>query len=198
MDVVVAARRPRCLVVATGLTAALWGAAAVLARVVTAGQPATPDHALVRLCATALLSALAWGWLQAMAGVADAWRGAPSPVRRGGLRRLALSACGAALVAVVAVPAHAGTELPGPHVLSGLPMPDRAEGPAHPPPRSVVVRAGDSLWAIAARQLPPRAGQRRIAAGWHSLYRRNREVVGADPDLIRPGQVLVLTTQEKR
>lgn len=197
MDDVAAAGRPRCLVVATGLTAALWGAAGVLVEVVTAGQPATPDHALVRLCAAALLAALAWGWLQAMAGVADAWRGA-TPVRREGLRRLAMSACGAALVAAVAVPAHADPERPGPHVLSGLRMPDRAEGPAHPPPRSVVVRPGDSLWAIAERQLPPRAGQRRVSAAWHSLYRRNREVVGADPDLIRPGQVLVLTTQEKR
>ena len=96
------------------------------------------------------------------------------------------------------VPAYAGPGRPGPHGLSGLPLPDRAEGPGHPPSRSVVVGTGDSLWAVAERQLPPGAGDQRVAAAWHALYRRNRAVVGPDPDLIRPGQVLVLTTQEKR
>jgi hypothetical protein len=196
MNRLMTTRQPRCLAVATGLTAALWGAAGVLAGGVTAGQPATAEQALVRVCSAALLAALVWGWLQAMAGVADAWRGA-APAGRSAVRRLAVVACGAALVSALAAPAHAGVDRPGPHVLSGLPVPDRAEGPAHPRSRAVVVRPGDSLWLIARRQLPAQAGDRRIADRWHALYRRNREVVGADPDLIRPGQVLVLT-EEKR
>lgn len=208
MHVVMAAGRPRCLVVATGLTAALWGAAAVLVGTIPAGRPATPDQALVQICTGGLVLALGWAWVQAVAGVADAWRGAAPAMAHRGVRRLALAACGAALVGAVTAPAHAEPGRPGPHVLSGLPMPDRAEGPAHPrrpghpdhpdhlPGRVVVVRPGDSLWRIAERDLPPRAGAARITERWHALYRRNRSVVGADPDLIRPGQVLVLT-QEK-
>ncbi|MBI0376872.1 LysM peptidoglycan-binding domain-containing protein, partial [Streptomyces albiflaviniger] len=32
----------------------------------------------------------------------------------------------------------------------------------------------------------------RVAGGWERLYEINRQVVGADPDLIRPGQQLTL------
>ena len=38
-----------------------------------------------------------------------------------------------------------------------------------------------------------------MAESWHLIYRRNRGVIGADPDLIRPGQLLRLphlTTRE--
>jgi hypothetical protein len=50
--------------------------------------------------------------------------------------------------------------------------------------RSYLVRAGDTLSTIAERQ--------GVKGGWQSLYKLNREVVGADPDLIRPGQQLSL------
>jgi hypothetical protein len=55
---------------------------------------------------------------------------------------------------------------------------------------SVVVRAGDTLWGIAARHLPAAASNARIAAEWPRWYRANADVVGTDPDLIRPGQRL--------
>jgi len=42
------------------------------------------------------------------------------------------------------------------------------------------VQPGDTLSQIAARFGVP--------GGWHALYQRNRTVVGADPDLIFPGQ----------
>ncbi|HEY3514835.1 MAG TPA: LysM peptidoglycan-binding domain-containing protein, partial [Kribbella sp.] len=57
-------------------------------------------------------------------------------------------------------------------------------------PVSVVVRAGDSLWSIAARELGPSATNEAIAARWHDWYSANRHVIGNDPDLILPGQVL--------
>jgi hypothetical protein len=57
-------------------------------------------------------------------------------------------------------------------------------------PVSVVVRAGDSLWSIAARELGPSATNEAIAARWHDWYAANRHVIGNDPDLILPGQVL--------
>ncbi|MGW0731591.1 transglycosylase family protein [Streptomyces sp. NPDC002851] len=46
------------------------------------------------------------------------------------------------------------------------------------------VRAGDSLWSIAE--------SRDVDGGWAALYGANEEVVGDDPDLIVPGQVLDL------
>ena len=57
-------------------------------------------------------------------------------------------------------------------------------------PGRVVVRAGDSLWSIAARELGPNASAEAIAARWPEWYAANRQVIGSDPDLILPGQVL--------
>ncbi|WP_146845249.1 LysM peptidoglycan-binding domain-containing protein [Cellulomonas terrae] len=56
----------------------------------------------------------------------------------------------------------------------------------------VVVEAGDSLWAIAARHLPSGATDAQIAAAWPQWYQANVAVIGADPDLLRPGQVLLV------
>ena len=196
---VVAASRPRCLAVAIGLTVALWGAATVLLRTLTARQPASPDEALVRLCVGALALAAVWAWLQAMAGVADAWRGRPCAGHRG-VRRLALGACGIALASALASPAHADTHGPRPDrpadPLSGLPLPERAEGRAHLPQHSVVVRPGDTLWALAEHDLPVPSTDRQVTARWHDVYRRNRGVIGPDPDLILPGQVLKFTKEQ--
>ncbi|MFG3497840.1 transglycosylase family protein [Streptomyces sp. NPDC047928] len=53
------------------------------------------------------------------------------------------------------------------------------------PAGTYTVRAGDNLWAIAdAHEVP---------GGWAALYDANRSTVGADPDLILPGQSLDLT-----
>ena len=193
---VVAASRPRCLAVAIGLTATLWGAAAVPVRTFAARQPATPDEVLVRLCLAALTLAAGWAWLQAMAGVADAWRGTPRAGRHG-VRRLALAACGIAVASVLTAPAHAGTDDPRSDPLSGLPLPERAEGPAHPRQHAVVVRPGDTLWALAEHDLPAPATDRQVTARWHAVYLHNRDVIGPDPDLIQPGQVLKLTKEKK-
>jgi len=52
------------------------------------------------------------------------------------------------------------------------------------------VRAGDSLWTIAADRLAPGATEADVAVAWPRWYATNRAVVGDDPQLIRPGQVL--------
>jgi resuscitation-promoting factor RpfA len=52
------------------------------------------------------------------------------------------------------------------------------------------VRPGDSLWAIAARHLPPDASPLQITRSWHRWWAANLGVIGADPDLIYPGQRL--------
>ncbi|MER5355938.1 transglycosylase family protein [Kitasatospora sp. NPDC002551] len=46
------------------------------------------------------------------------------------------------------------------------------------------VRSGDTLAGIAAGQ--------GVSGGWHALYDGNRGTIGADPNLIVPGQVLTL------
>jgi hypothetical protein len=56
-----------------------------------------------------------------------------------------------------------------------------------------VVRPGDTLWDIAAAQLP--AGSRDnavIASQWQRIYTANRATIGENPDLILPGTRLVL------
>ncbi|KON73905.1 hypothetical protein M768_07310 [Cellulosimicrobium cellulans F16] len=58
-------------------------------------------------------------------------------------------------------------------------------------PRGVVVVRGDSLWSIAARHLPDGASDAQVADAVQRWYAANVGVVGDDPDLVRPGQVLV-------
>ncbi len=105
--------------------------------------------------------------------------------------------------------AHAASDpsvdRPGTTVLDGLRLPDRPTsdrpvslapeasptGRGEQPPSTVVLVApGDTLWSIAASHLPPGASDADVAAAVHRWYAANREVVGADPDLIRPGQRL--------
>ncbi|SDO27027.1 LysM domain-containing protein [Nakamurella panacisegetis] len=65
-------------------------------------------------------------------------------------------------------------------------------------PRStepVVVRRGDSLWSIAAAHLPAGASPAEITQAWHRWYAANKSVIGADPDRILPGQILLPPTQ---
>lgn len=47
---------------------------------------------------------------------------------------------------------------------------------------SYTVREGDSLWGI--------ADSLEVDGGWSALYSENKDAVGADPDLILPGQTL--------
>jgi hypothetical protein len=67
-------------------------------------------------------------------------------------------------------------------------------GPAGRPRRqsedAVVVRQGDCLWTIVARQLGPAATDARIAAEWPRWYATNRAVLGHRPELLTPGQQL--------
>lgn len=72
-----------------------------------------------------------------------------------------------------------GAPLPAPAV---APAPAAAYAPVPPPPGSVLVRRGDTLWALAAAHLgdPLR---------WPGLHATNRGRI-RDPDLIYPGQRL--------
>jgi hypothetical protein len=57
---------------------------------------------------------------------------------------------------------------------------------------SIVVRPGDSLWSISSERLGPNATPQQIANGVERIYTRNRNRIGADPNLILVGQELSL------
>lgn len=65
------------------------------------------------------------------------------------------------------------------------PPPRPTPGVTPPAARTHSVVSGDSLWKIAKKYLGD--GNR-----WRSIYEANREVIGANPDLIKPGQVLTI------
>jgi len=71
-----------------------------------------------------------------------------------------------------------------------------AEGGARP--RSALVRPGDCLWLIAAQRLGSQASAAEVASEWPRWYAANRQLIGADPDLIRPGQLLVAPSDPAR
>jgi len=54
------------------------------------------------------------------------------------------------------------------------------------------VAPGDSLWEIATGLVGPSGSNADIAATVASLYEMNQDVVGDDPNLILPGQQLLL------
>lgn len=59
-------------------------------------------------------------------------------------------------------------------------------------PTHVVVHRGDTLWGLAARHLGPDATLGDVAEEWPRWYAANRDTIGPDPDLILPGQELVV------
>lgn len=88
----------------------------------------------------------------------------------------------------------AGTDAFPAHVAAPVPLDVAPPSEAHPPGGTVVVRDGDTLWAIAARHLGADATDAQIAAAWPQWYAANAATIGADPDLVVPGQVLTVPT----
>ena len=80
--------------------------------------------------------------------------------------------------------------------MSDIPPPLRTMvGPAAPIPGKYTVAAGDCLWRIARAVLVERGVQPRgsaISDLWRAIYVVNRDLIGDNPDLIHPGQVLEL------
>ncbi|MDP2772311.1 MAG: LysM domain-containing protein [Nocardioides sp.] len=204
------ARRTRCLLVWVATTAAVMLVVAWCAADLPAAglglRDADFDRMLVSLSATALTGCCVWWWLVTSVVVVEAWRDAPgwsAPGVPAPARRWVLAACGVALVGAGAAPAAAtpGDVHEDDHPLvraaiAGLPLPERPLGGLRVPlpehERVVVVAPGDSLWSLAATALGAGATDAEITAEWQRIHQLNREVVGADPDLIRPGQRLVL------
>jgi nucleoid-associated protein YgaU len=190
----------RCCLVLLAATTAEAAAVRLLAPSVAARESGF-EAVLVSGCAAVACGCAVWGWLATIAVVVEALgAGESTPARAtpgvpATLRRLVLAGCGVALSAGVA-PAlatpGADTQQSLPEVAQGLPFPSRAMDLPARSQQVVVVRPGDSLWAITEQRLPAGAADAEITHGWQDLYARNRAVVGDDPSLIRPGQHLVL------
>ncbi|MBB2902144.1 nucleoid-associated protein YgaU [Kineococcus radiotolerans] len=118
----------------------------------------------------------------------------------------ALSAGAAERGAATAAPelgwAASAPATPGAAAPAALPDPGWAPlGPTVPRPAApdrtggseVVVHRGDTLWSLASARCGPGAGPGEIAAEQQRLHAANLDVIGEDPDLLLPGQVLRLT-----
>ncbi len=138
--------------------------------------------AVVALLTLAALAVALWAALVALLALTPGLRGLAVTLTPRLLRGVALAGIAGAL------------GLPSAHAedrgVDGLRLPDRplvadASGVA-----PVVVRGGDTVWAIAKAHLGPGAGIRATARASDRWYQANREVIGPDPDLIHPGQRL--------
>jgi len=100
------------------------------------------------------------------------------------------------VLVAAAQPAQADTT----HDLDGLPFPDRptvsdvTRTTATQLPDTVTVQPGDTLWQLATESLPADATIAEVAAACRSWHARNQSVIGDDPDLLLPGQVLTVPT----
>lgn len=65
-------------------------------------------------------------------------------------------------------------------------------------PLSWTVQSGDSLWSITSDHLAADATDAEIAEAWPLVYEANRAVIGDDPGLIHPGQVLTIPVEVAR
>ena len=147
-------------------------------------------RALIGLCTLLQLSVS--GWIVLVVGASMTSR-SPRLICAVTPRLLRRALFVGAVGTLTFVPAHADpAAVPGhmpTHEITGLRLPDRPLGRESDP--TVVVRAGDTLWAIAAASLPDGSSDADIAstcARWHVA---NREVIGDDPDLIFPAQRLI-------
>jgi hypothetical protein len=214
--------RSRCLLVWVSGTATLWAPALFVQQRAGGLWPhpaawgALPlDRALQDLSVGVLLVCAAWAWMALSMTVVEAWRGVEPRRPRlvpDGVRRAVLAACGVALATSVTGPAvaaggaahahhqpHEHGHHRGVRVLTGLPLPDRAVAPgpvARRPLETVLVRPGDCLWSLARHDLPRGATPAEIDARWQAIYAANRDAIGPDPDLVRPGQRLRLPRKD--
>lgn len=171
---------------AAGLVAAIILALTAPGAPAAIAQMRSDDFPAALLAVVQLAALIASGWvLLVLIGGAARVRipGVPVAVRAALFTTV--------VVAAVASPAHADSA----HDLDGLTLPDRPTTTAAPfdpivDPSSVTVRTGDTLWALAADHLPRDASAQRIAGSVASWHAANRQVIGPDPDLIMPGQVL--------
>jgi nucleoid-associated protein YgaU len=85
-----------------------------------------------------------------------------------------------------------GAPLTRPVSLTNMVKPEPMTGSSMGSPGSVMVRPGDSLWSIASRMLGPSASGEEIHTKLMAVWTMNENQIGTDPNLIFPGQRLML------
>ena len=140
--------------------------------------------AVIALVALVTLVVATWALLVVSLASVPALRGLAVALTPRMLRGVVLAGVAGALTVPVAQAEDRGVD--------GLRLPDRplvaAPDPQHV--QHVVVRRGDTLWDIARAHLGSHAEPATTARAvglWHDM---NRDVIGPNPDLIRPGQRL--------
>jgi nucleoid-associated protein YgaU len=78
----------------------------------------------------------------------------------------------------------------GSRATGSTPMPSPARRTRIDQDDEIVVRRGDTLWALAERHLGPGATDGEIAVEWPHWFTANRAVIGRDPDHLIPGERL--------
>jgi nucleoid-associated protein YgaU len=152
--------------------------------------PGTDPREIVRV-ARLVLPEVPYGELAGQLGVPAGWPVEDRVPAKSACAVLAWSilavAVAAACMTGLARPAQADTRIAGGTtqvtLASTLNVAAAPETVARPAMR-YVVRPGDTLSGIAARLA--------VRGGWRALYAANRPRIGPDPDVIRPGAVLVL------
>lgn len=182
-------------------------------RLLTASPSGDPTGALVGAVALTAWALVGWlllaaavtaaGHLPGVAGrvtAAIARRVAPQAVRRAVEVALGLAVTGAVLgtsPASASDPSQpVDTAARGVVSLDwgATPSATPSAPPAAPTPAAVVVAPGDSLWSLAEQHLAQQQAEPSdadVAASWPSWWAANRDAVGPDPHLIRPGTSLV-------
>jgi nucleoid-associated protein YgaU len=171
---------------------------------------ATADEAVMRLAALSAWAVTAWlagclllvclarvpGWTGRAAG-ACARRVTPALVRRSLETAVGLTVAALPVAAPGAAMADDGPPRPaGPTAAAAWTPPslDRPGDVSPSPVHTYVVRPGDCLWTIARNHLGGRRQPALVAQAWPQWYAANKHVIGADPDLLHPGQRLTVPT----
>ncbi len=162
-------------------------------------EPATLFALTVAACGSA--------WLVATVVLPAAFRAVIAAVERVPTMPVAATvALTTVLLLGVARPPAAGAATPPPAVrtiVDHTPAPDSGTAVARPVvervtasgPTTYTVVRGDSLWKIARGLLgatDERPSGEQITRLWREIYAANRDVIGKDPNLILPGQVLAI------
>jgi len=170
---------------------------------------AGPDAVVLGLAGVLAGLVWAWGFLGLALTAAGTLPGAAGAAGRLIVRVVLPASARRAAAVVLGVgiglngPLLAGTALAAPVTTSAIPdwpaatAPSTTPVPDWPTPRPAgahVVMRGDCLWTIAADRLQADSGHTptdaEIATAVQAWWRANASVIGPDPDLLLPGQVL--------
>ncbi len=183
------------------MAASLAGLAASIPEVSGVAEALTGTDVTVALSSVVFAAlALVSAWLCLVTTAVILGRWLPSAARLAPRWVATALTCGAVSATALSLSAQAS-----PTGLDGLQLPDRVgtQAAVEPtttvtdvPAQQITVRSGDCLWSLAATTLGTGATPGDIAEAVSAWHQTNRDVIGPDPDLIHPGQVLTVPTAD--